>query len=99
MALKFRLICARTFCSLNKLASSGGVKQWGLRYFGSVNTSGSIESSFWNNLYKLIYESGSSYQASKVNLYHNEVIKLLMGYKSTLLKEGALRSQDNFFGL
>lgn len=42
----------------------------------------SIELAFWNNLYKLLEDSGSSYQASKVSLYHDKVIKLLIENKS-----------------
>lgn len=42
----------------------------------------SVEQAFWNNLYKQIEDSGTSYQASKVSLYHDKVIKLLIDNQS-----------------
>lgn len=56
-----------------------------LQQINSKNNSGaseSVEQAFWNNFYKLIEDSGTSYQASKVSLYHDKVIKLLIDNKS-----------------
>lgn len=74
VALKFRLIvCNCGIYNISSRSLSGGA-------------SGSIEFAFWNNLYKLICESGSRYNASKVSLYHDEVINFLIVNKSRVLK-------------
>lgn len=49
-----------------------------------------IELLFWKNFCNNISDSISSCKTSNVTLYHDVVIKLFMGSKSILLKEGAL---------